>query len=197
MGREGDGPLDILIDDGKIATIGKALQTMGEELDLAGKLATPGMVETHIRLDKACILDRRAPEPETGPTNHAARIAEAKRGFTVEDVHERASRTLKKCIMNGATRMRTHVEIDPPDGLISLDGVMQAAKDYAWAIDVEVCAFPQEGLTQVADTDDFLFEALDREARCIGAAPGYDTDHNGQIDRIFELARDRSIPNGP
>ena len=193
MGREGDGPLDILIDDGKIAAIGKALQTMGEELDLAGKLATPGMVETHIHLDKACILDRCAPEPETGPTNHAARVAEAKRGFTVEDVHERASRTLEKCIMNGATRMRTHVEIDPPAGLISLEGVMQAAKDYAWAIDVEVCAFPQEGLTQVADTDDFLVEALDRGARCIGAAPGYDTDHNGQIDRIFELAREYDI----
>lgn len=95
--------------------------------------------------------------------------------------------------MNGATRMRTHVEIDPPAGLISLEGVMQAAKDYAWPIDVEVCAFPQEGLTQVADTDDFLVEALDRGARCIGAAPGYDTDHNGQIDRIFELAREYDI----
>ncbi len=77
MGREGDGPLDILIDDGKIAAIGKALQTIGEELDLAGKLATPGMVETHIHLDKACILDRCAPEPKTGPTNHAARVVEA------------------------------------------------------------------------------------------------------------------------
>ena len=54
---------------------------MGEELDLAGKLATPGMVETHIHLDKACILDRCAPEPETGPTNHAARVAEAKTRF--------------------------------------------------------------------------------------------------------------------
>jgi len=193
MGREGDGLLDFLIDDGKIAAIGKALQTVSEELDLAGKLATPGMVETHIHLDKACILDRCAPEPETGPTNHAARAAEAKRGFTVEDVHERASRTLEKCIMNGATRMRTHVEIGPPAGLISLEGVMQAAKDYAWAIDVEVCAFPQEGLTQVADTDDFLVEALDRGARCIGAAPGYDTDHNGQIDRVFELAREYDI----
>ena len=113
-----------IIDDGKIAAIGKALQTVGEELDLAGKLATPGMVETHIHLDKACIMGRCAPEPETGPTNHAARVAEAKRGFTVEDVHERASRTLEKCIMNGATRMRTHVEIDPSAFLISLEGVI-------------------------------------------------------------------------
>lgn len=189
LGRENDGPLDILFDGDKIAEVGKALAASGPELDLRGKLATPGMVETHIHLDKACILDRCAPEPETGPTLHAARVADAKRGFTVEDVYERAMRTLEKCVLNGATRMRTHVEIDPPAGLISLEGVMQAARDFAWAIDVEVCAFPQEGLTQVPETDPFLVEALDRGARCIGAAPGYDTDHKGQIDRVFELAR--------
>lgn len=193
MGRESDGPLDIVIRDGRITEIAKGLQAAGEALDLEGKLATPGMVETHIHLDKACIIDRCAPEPESGPTLHAARVAEAKAKFTVEDVFERASRTLEKCIMNGATRMRTHVEIDPPAGLISLEGVMAAAKAYAWAIDVEVCAFPQEGLTQVPETDPFLVTALERGARCIGAAPGYDTDHKGQIDRVFELAREYDI----
>jgi cytosine deaminase len=131
MGREGDGPLNILIEEGKVAAIGKAQQTLGEDLDLAGKLATPGMVETHIHLDKACILDRCAPELETGPTNHATRVAEAKLGFTVEEVHERAGRTLEKCIINDATRMPTHVGINPPSGLIALEGVMQAAKNYA------------------------------------------------------------------
>ena len=111
LGREPDGPLDIVVDDGRIADI--------------GKLTTPGMVETHIHLDKACILDRCAPEPETGPTEHAARVTAAKENFTVEDVRARASRTLEKCILNGATRMRTHVEIDPPAGLICLEGVLQ------------------------------------------------------------------------
>ena len=61
MGREGDGPLDILIDDGKITAIGKALQPVGEEWDLAGKLATSGVVETHIHFNKACIIGRCAP----------------------------------------------------------------------------------------------------------------------------------------
>ena len=61
MGREGDGPLHVLIDYGKITAIGKALQPVGEELDLSGKLATPGMVETHIHLNKACIIGRCAP----------------------------------------------------------------------------------------------------------------------------------------
>ena len=61
VGREGDGPLDILIDDSKITAIGKALQPVAEELDLAGKLATSGMMGTHIHLNKACIIGRCAP----------------------------------------------------------------------------------------------------------------------------------------
>ena len=104
LGREPDGPLDIVVDDGRIADIGKTIAAAGEEIRLGGKLATPGMVETHIHLDKACILDRCAPEPETGPTEHAARVTAAKENFTVEDVRARASRTLEKCILNGATR---------------------------------------------------------------------------------------------
>lgn len=193
LGREDDGPLDILVDNGRIAEIGKAIVAEAEEVHLGGKLATPGMVETHIHLDKACILDRCAPEPETGPTEHAARVTAAKRDFTVEDVRARAARTLEKCILNGATQMRTHVEIDPPAGLICLEGVMLAARDFAWAIDVEICAFPQEGLTGKPQTDAFLVDALDRGARAVGAAPGYDSDNKAQIDRVFALAREYDI----
>ncbi len=81
LGREPDGLLDIVVDDGRIADIGKTIAAAGEEIRLGGKLATPGMVETHIHLDKACILDRCAPEPETGPTEHAARAVGAAPGY--------------------------------------------------------------------------------------------------------------------
>ena len=170
LGKEADGLLDLRVVDGRIAEIGPGLTGAEEIIDLNGKLATPGLIESHIHLDKACILDRCAPEPETGPTNHAARVTEAKEKFTVEDVYEQACRTLEKCISNGTTRMRTHVETDPPAGLICLEGVMQAAKKYAKAIEMEICALPQEGLTQADETDAFLLEALDKRATCVGAA---------------------------
>ena len=47
---------------------------------------------------------------------------------------------------------------------------MKAAKEYAWAIDVEICALPQEGLTQAGETDAFLLDALDKRATCVDAA---------------------------
>jgi cytosine deaminase len=62
-------------------------------------------------------------------------------------------------------------------------------KEYAWAVDLEICAFAQEGLAHVPEADAALVKALETGATVIGGAPNYDTDHPGQINRVFELAR--------
>ena len=89
--------------------------------------------------------------------------------------------------------MRTHVEIDPGIGMRGFDGVAALIDEYKWAIDLEICVFPQEGLTNNPGTDELIVEALRRGARVVGAAPGYDTDHAGQIRRIFALAREFDV----
>jgi len=181
--------VDIGIGGGAILAIAPDLQGDGRELDASGCLLVPGLIETHIHLDKTCILDRC--RIEQGTVVEAAReTAAAKRGFTVEDVYERARQTLERCISHGTTRMRTHVELDPGIGLIGFDAISQLARDYAWAVDMEICVFPQEGLTNYPGTEDLLIEGLRRGARTIGAAPYFDTDPRRQIDRIFAIARD-------
>jgi len=65
--------------------------------------------------------------------------------------------------------------------------------EYKWAIDIELCVFPQEGLTDNPGTDELIVEALKRGAKAVGAAPNYDSDHAGQIHRIFELAREYGV----
>jgi cytosine deaminase len=183
---------DIGIADGRIVTIEAALAAPGEEIDVAGRLLSPGFIETHIHLDKTCILDRcRA---EEGTLEEAVReVAAAKKGFTEEDVYRRASRTLERAIVNGTTHLRTHVEIDPGIGFTGLDGVPQLARDYAWAVDVEICVFPQEGLLNNPGTEALLVEALRQGVTVLGAAPYCDSDPQGQIDRIFALARDFDV----
>src|SRR3979411_932426 len=74
--------------------------------------------------------------------------------------------------------------------MIGFEAVGQLARDYAWAIDVEMCVFPQEGLTNNPGTEELLIEGVRRGARRIGAVPYFDTDPRGQIDRIFAIARD-------
>ncbi|MDR3423270.1 MAG: amidohydrolase family protein [Xanthobacteraceae bacterium] len=183
---------DIGIAGGKVAAIEPKLAAEGETIDLRGRLVSPGFVETHIHLDKSCILDRV--KSDKGDLDEAiAEAAKAKAAFTPEDVHSRAVRTLEKAILQGTTHMRTHLEVDPGVGLRGLEGVLPLVKQYAWAIDLQICVFPQEGLLNNPGTDELLIESLDRGCRAIGGAPYIDSDPIGQIDRIFELAREYDV----
>jgi cytosine deaminase len=192
---ERDDAIDLVVEDGRIVAIEAAgvAGTGARMLDVAGRYVSPGFVETHIHLDKSCIVDRC----QTGEGTLAAAIREvarAKAAFTVDDVHARAARTIERAILQGTTRMRTHVEVDPGIGLRGFDGVQSLVDEYRWAIDLELCVFPQEGLTDNPGTEELLVEGLRRGAKVVGAAPYVDRDPHAQIDRIFGLARDFDVP---
>ena len=190
--RLADGPLDIGVERGRIVAIERRLDTDCREHDAAGGLVCGGLVETHIHLDKARIIDRCPPE-ESRDISPVKSVAPMKKTFTVEDVRLRAARTLEECVLHGTTRMRTQVEVDPAIGMRGFEAVSSLIADYKWAIDIEICVFPQEGLTNYPGTDELLVEGLKRGAKAIGGAPRYDTDHPGQIRRIFELAREFDV----
>jgi cytosine deaminase len=180
---------DIGIDEGRIAVIEPQLAADGEVVDLAGRLVVPGLIETHIHLDKSRILDRC--KAEKGDLEEAiGEVARQKRLFTAEDVYNRAKATLERAILNGTTHVRTHLEVDPGIGLRGLEGVRPLIEEYRWAIDLEICIFPQEGLTNNPGTDELMLQALKRGGTVVGAAPYTDSNPRGQIDRIFEMARE-------
>lgn len=183
---------DIGISKGRIVAIEAALQADGQVRDAENCLVVPGFIETHIHLDKTCILDRCS--IREGTVAEAVReTAAAKRNFTPEDVYARARQTVERCVSHGTMRMRTHVELDPGIGFVAFEAIQQLARDYAWALDLEICVFPQEGLTNYPGTEELLIEGLRRGARTIGAAPYFDTDPRAQIDRIFAIAREHGV----
>jgi cytosine deaminase len=181
-------PVDVGIRDGRIATIAPELASDGPEHHIGGKLIVPGFVETHIHLDKSCILDRCIVREGT-LAEAVAQTAAAKRSFTEADIYARACRTLDKALVQGTTRMRTHVEIDPRIRLKGFNAIRQVKKDYAWAIDIEICVFPQEGLLNDPGSEELLIEACENGADSIGGCPYMDTDPDGHVGRIFALAR--------
>ena len=192
IGGGSEGPQDVGVTDGRIVEIAPRIAAAGrEELDLGGRLLTPGLVESHIHLDKSRIIERCEPEAGRNAANAVRRVQEAKRGFTVEDIYARARTTLEAAILQGTTRMRTHVEVDPSGGLTGLEAIQALAKDYCWSIDLEICVFLQEGMTGVAGAESLLIQAIERGdyITAVGGAPGYDVDHMNQIARVFELAR--------
>jgi cytosine deaminase len=150
-------------------------------------------VESHFHLDKTRILDRVAPLQDRRATDYMMRTSAVKRTFTVEDVYVRARDTLEQCLLNGVTHMRTHVEVDPNVGLRGFEAIERLAKDYAWAIDVQLCVFLQEGWTNVAGAEANVVEALKRGAQVVGGAPRYDADGPAQIRRIFALAKEFDV----
>ena len=185
--RLSDGPLDIGVEQGRIIAIERGISSEADVYDAKGYLVCPGLIETHIHLDKSRIIDRCAPQ-ERSQLSPVKGVTPLKKSMSVEDVRTRAERTLEECIKHGTTRMRTQVEVDPGIGMRGFEGVQSLIVDYRWAIDIEICVFPQEGLISYPGTEELLIEGLKRGARVIGGAPRYDTEEAGQIHRIFELA---------
>jgi len=180
--------VDIGVSAGRIVDIAARIDADAAEEQLDGRLVIAGFVETHIHLDKSCILERC--NCERGTLEEVIEtVAAAKRAFTEADIHARAQRTLEKAITQGTTRMRTHVEADPRVGLNGFHAVRALKRDYAWALDLEICVFPQEGLTNDPGTEELLVEACEQGADVIGGCPYTDTDPAAQTARIFAIAR--------
>ncbi len=190
--RSSDGPLDIGVSNDRIVAVGPGLAAEAQVYDAKGRLACAGLIETHIHLDKSRIIDRCAPQSRRD-LNPIRSVAPLKKAMSVEDVRERAQLTLEHCIAHGTTRMRTQVEVDPGIGMRGFEAVQSLVADYKWAIDIEICVFAQEGLTNYPGTDELLVEALRRGAKLIGGAPRYDTNPGGQIERVFALAREFDV----
>jgi cytosine deaminase len=181
-------PVDIGIANGRIVDIAAHISAEAPEERLDGRLVTAGFVESHIHLDKSHILERCDCREGTLP-EAIALVAAAKRSFTESDIYARAQRTLEKAIIQGTTRMRTHVEVDPRAELNGFRAMQRLKRDYAWAIDLQICAFPQEGLTNDPGAEELLVQACEQGADLIGGCPYTDTDPATHLDRIFAIAR--------
>jgi len=182
-----DAPVDLTLDDGRIAAVGGPVPAARRTLDLGGRLVTPGLVEAHIHLDKALLGERAV--ASAGTVEEAIRVTgEAKRAFTVEDVRARARRVLDLAVRSGTTAMRSHVEVDPIVGLKGMEAVLPLRREYAPALDLQICAFAQEGILKSPGTEGLLRRALQMGADLVGGCPYNDTDAHEQIRIVFALA---------
>jgi cytosine deaminase len=178
---------DIGIEIGRIAAIAPRIVCDAPEFDAGGRLVCSGLVETHIHLDKAGIVGRCAICAGT-LSEAVSETAKAKAAFTEEDVYIRASAVVEKAILQGTNRMRTFVEIDPRAGFRSFESIKRVKANFAWAINIEICAFVQEGLTNEPETEVMLELALRSGADLVGGCPYTDPEPGEHIRRIFDLA---------
>ncbi|MBP0018057.1 MAG: cytosine deaminase [Cyanobacteria bacterium SBLK] len=183
--------VDIGIDEGYIRAIAPEIERSGkQEIDIEGKFVSPPLVESHIHLDSALT----AGEPrwnESGTLFEGIQIwGERKQSLTLEDIKQRAIKTLKLQASQGTLFVRTHADVSEKN-LIALKGLLEvreAVKDW---ITLQVVAFPQDGIYSHPDNDSLIEEALKLGADVIGGIPHYElTREDGvkSVHRIFELA---------
>ncbi len=186
-------PTDVGVEGGLIAAIERGFVCDAPEHDAGGKLVCAGLIETHIHLDKAGIIGRCSICAGT-LAEAVSETARAKSAFTEEDVYERASLVLEKAVLNGTTRLRTFVEVDPRAGYRSFDAIKRLKVDYVDAIEIEICAFAQEGLTNEPATEAMLETALQSGADLVGGCPYTDSQPAEHIRRIFDLGERFGVP---
>lgn len=187
--------VDIGIVDGKINVVSEfafAKADTEKKYDADGHFVCTGFYESHIHLDKACILDRCT--IEEGTLDEAVtETGNAKKDFTEEDVYDRASRVVEMAIKKGTMGLRTFVETDPKTELRSFKAIKKVREKYAFAIDMEICAFAQEGLTEEMETHGLLKQALKDGADLVGGCPYKDENPDKHIEMIFDLAQEFDV----
>jgi cytosine deaminase len=183
--------VDVVVEDGQITSVAPGVgRSAGHRLDAAGGLLLPAYVDTHIHLDKVLIRDQLA-EHDGTLRGAIDAIHAAQRSYTVEDVRRRATAVIEASVLTGTTRLRSHVDVDTIGGLVPLEGVLAAAQDCADIADVQVVAFPQEGLLRDPGAADLMAEAMQRGASVVGGMPHWEVTEDDQREHVrlcFELA---------
>lgn len=184
-----DTPLtDVAIDHGQIIALSPALRCQGaSEIDAAGRVLIPGLVDSHLHLDKAYVMDRRA--NLSGTLKEAIAVnAALKPTFSYDDILARGRRLLRQLVGYGCTHLRAHAEFDPAQGFAGLEATFELRREFAQAIEIQVVAFPQEGIFKTPGSAAMMSEAMRRGADVVGGIPYNDNDAKHHIDFVFALA---------
>lgn len=194
-----ESQVDILIDDdGKYAEIKPQIPSNGMDvIDVGGQMAAPTFVNTHMHFDKAyTALQGRESSIET--LEDSIRIMhDIKRNYTAEDVCARAVRAIRECVMYGTTKIRTNVDIDNMANLVGLEGVLKAKENCKDICDLQIVAFPQEGIFCNPGTEKMMWEAMEMGADVVGGMPAaewLDEHARRHVNLVFEIAEKYNAP---
>lgn len=188
-GRE--GLWNIAIQDGKIHSISQEEAEGGQEtLDADGSLVSAPFIEPHIHLDTTLT----AGEPEWNQSGTLfegiQRWAQRKETLTHEDVKTRAKTALKWQIAQGIQHVRTHVDVTDPS-LTALKALLEVKEEMADYVDLQLVAFPQEGINSYPSGAELMEEALKMGADVVGGIPHFEFTREygvASMKTAFDLA---------
>lgn len=192
---EGESSLkQILIESGRFTHIEPAtthIDYQGKVLDAAGGLVVAPFCEPHIHLDTTQTAGEPAWNLSGTLFEGIERWAERKALLSIEDVKARAIQTLKWQIANGVQHVRTHVDVSDPT-LTALKAMLEVRDTMKPWVDIQIVAFPQEGILSYPNGKALLEEAIKLGADVIGAIPHFEFTREYGVESlhyVFELAQ--------
>ncbi len=181
---------------GRIAAIGKGVGQASREIDARGGMASPPLVESHVHLDTTLT----AGEPKW---NESGTLFEGistwalrKESLTEADVIRRATELLRWQAAQGVLFVRSHVDTTDPD-LTAVRALLEVKEKMQGLVDLQLVAFPQEGILSYPRGADLLEEALRLGVDVVGGIPHYELTRDMGAESVkitFALAEKYDLP---
>ncbi len=190
--RGKDGLWNIVVQDGKISKITQTFDEVADHeiIDVEGALVLPPFIEPHIHLDTTLT----AGEPEWNKSGTLfegiQRWSQRKEALTLEDVKTRSKTALKWQIAQGIQHVRTHVDVTDP-ALTALKAMLEVKEEMAPYVDIQLVAFPQEGILSYPNGVELLEESLKMGADAVGGIPHFEFTREYGVESLkkaFDLA---------
>lgn len=192
--RNKEGLWQLLIDNKSIIKIAKSEENLNIEneeiLDIEGQLVLPPFIEPHVHLDTA--LTAGEPKWNISGTlfEGIERWSERKALLSREDVKQRVNKVLRWQSAQGIQNVRTHVDVTDPK-LTALKAVLEVKEEVASWMNLQIVAFPQEGINSFHNGVDLLEESLRLGADVVGGIPHFEFTREYGVDsikKVFKLA---------
>jgi len=178
------------INNGKIASITMEEIQGDTEWKAGGGLALPPFVEMHTHLDTV-LTSGKDLKNRSGTLMEGIELWQARKAeLTYEDVIERAEKAIKLLIQHGVLYVRAAVDISDPK-LTALKAIITLRSKVKHLIDIQIIAFPQEGIISCQENKDRLVKAIELGADAVSAVPQLEhTRENGikSLQECFAIA---------
>ena len=192
--------VDIAIAEGRYAAIAEGIEEgAARELDAGGNLVSESFVIGQLHLDKVLTgdwMDRSAREQyfEGGMGGAMTAIefaAAVKRRYREDEVLARIDRALEYAALAGVTHIRAFIDVDSKAGLKGMKAALRAREKWRDRLDLQVIAFPQDGLPREPGAEELLYESMELGADLVGGIPWIEfteTDARRHVDIVFDIA---------
>lgn len=166
---------EILVDNGVIKAIGKDLGPAAEIIDLGGKMVTAPYVDPHLHLDYVYTLSELGQEGAGSGTLFEAieMWPKFKKNLTVEGVKNLALRGIRDEVSQGVQHIRTHIDVTDPN-FTALKAMLEMKQELKDIVEIQIVAFPQEGMYTYRGGRELVEEALKMGADVVGGIPHYE-----------------------